>query len=585
MHMSFQPSGDQESRLRQFVQFLGLPGDGVCFIRSQNWDEVSKGIDSRDPRPLVIEYGSGMDYSSLRVWLDSPWRDHNNRAIFFFGLGATGSYQNPETVFSSGTPRRDQINIPVVSEIRFSDDTLWGPVQGLRANWPLSTESLLTTSPELSGACDSLITIKDQPWFLISKKGGSTVFVWAGAHLPDIFEPLRSGDEERGEHLLRLLPLLVFLRHAFGKKIWHVPVCFGNFIIDDPPVRDRYGFFEPKRYVASLNNVAHATTVAFIPWYWNRSTAAAAELFRNHSPELSLCVHGCDHTGGEFASFNRVTLNGKCRLALQRSRLFGERTGLSCQPVMVFPQGRFSKAAVGALRETNFLGAVNSTLFTVDTEVGDVRLCNLMEPAYSSIEDFPIFLRRYPRDPVLCAVDLFLGRPLLVVEHQDYFRHGYGECRRFFEAINGLKCRLSWVPLDQIVRRACLQREIEPERFEVRFYSTSFVLENPSAKSLSYRLVHRWNRPAFVRGVIVDGRPVAYSFEEGEVTFELELNPGTSATILLVENGFSANEVFKGSLLYRARVSARRALCELRDNHISIALCARWIKRIASAIP
>lgn len=127
--MSFQSSGDQESRLRQFVQFLGLPGDAVCLIRSENWDEVLKGVNSRDRRPLVIEFGSGMDYSSLRVWLDSPWRDHNSRAIFFFGSGTTGSYQNPETGFSSGTPRRDRINIPIVSEIRFSDDTLWGPVQ------------------------------------------------------------------------------------------------------------------------------------------------------------------------------------------------------------------------------------------------------------------------------------------------------------------------------------------------------------------------------------------------------------------------------------------------------------------------
>jgi hypothetical protein len=274
-----------------------------------------------------------------------------------------------------------------------------------------------------------------------------------------------------------------------------------------------------------------------------------------------------------------VTLSGKCQLAMQRSRLFRERTGLSCEPVMVFPQGLFSKAAVAALRETNFLGAANSTIFAVDAQAGDVRLADLMEPAYTSIEDFPLFLRRYPRDPVLCAVDIFLGRPLLLVEHHKYFRHGYGECRRFLEAINSLRCRLSWVPLDQIVRRVCLQREIEPGRIEVRFYGNNFILENPSAQRLSYRLVRRCNRPELIRGVLVNGNPVAHAFGDGQVSFELEMHPRTSATVQLVENGLGANEVFKGSLSYRARVWVRRSLCELRDDHVWISQCARWVGR------
>jgi hypothetical protein len=579
MHTSFLVGGDQESKLRQFVQFVGLPADAVRFMRSENWEQILAGVNTRDRRPLVIELGSGMDYPPPQAWLEIPSCDGGDRDIFFFGAGSTGSDQNPEPSSPSETPRQDRVNIPAASEIRFSDDALWGPLQSLRANWPLSPESLPTTSLKLSGACETLITIKDQPWFFLNRSDGPTVFVWAAAHLPDISEPINSADEEQAQHLLWLLPLLAFLRHAFGKRTWHAPTCLANFIIDDPPVRGRYGSFEPARHLASLIDIPHATTVAFIPWYWSRSTALAAELFRNHSSELSLCVHGCDHTDGEFASFNRVTLTGKCQLALQRSQLLRERTGLSCEPVMVFPQGLFSKAAVTALRETSFLGAVNSTLLPVDAQVGDVRLADLMEPAYTSIEDFPIFLRRYPRDPVLCAVDLFLGRPLLVVEHQDYFRHGYGDCRRFFEAVNSLRCSLSWAPLDQIVRRACLQREIEPGTIEVRFYSNSFVLENPSAQRWSYRLVRRCNRPELIRGVLVNGSPVAHAFKDGEVTFALELHPRTSATVQLVKNGLGANEVFKGSVSYRGRVWARRRLCELRDNHLWIWLCARWIKR------
>jgi hypothetical protein len=518
-----------------------------------------------------------MGYPPLQALRNIPSSDGGERLIFFFGSGSSDHFQS--SAACSEPKKRDPVDAIPASEIRFSDHALWGPLQGLHASWPLSQETLSTMPIELSGAFQNLISIRNRPWFLRCCNDKSTLFILAAAHLPDILQPIKSGDQEQGEPLLRLLPLLVFLRSAFGERTWHAPACFGNFIIDDPPVRDRYGFFEPEQYLASLADVAHTTTVAFIPWYWNSSTATAAEFFRSNGSRLSLCVHGCDHTGGEFASFNRVTLTGKCRLALQRSQLFRKRTGLSCQPVMVFPQGRFSKAAVAALRETNFLGAVNSTLFTVDAQVGDVRLADLMEPAYTSLEDFPIFLRRYPHDPVLCAVDLFLGRPLLVVEHQDYFRHGYAGCRRFFEAINNLKCNLSWLPLDQIVRRACLQRQIEPGKFELRFYSNSFLLDNPSDMKLSYRLFRRCNRPSLIRSVVVDGRPISHALGDGEITFELEMPANSSASIQLVMKDVGANGVFKGSLSYRVRVWVRRKICELRDSHLWIWLCARWIKR------
>jgi len=422
-----------------------------------------------------------------------------------------------------------------------------------------------------------LIAVGDASWFLRGIADAENAFLWAGADLPDLSETLNPA-EEHGK-ILRLLPLLAFLRHAFGKKTWHASTYFANLTIDDPPVRDRYGYFAPARHLASLADIRHATTVGFIPWNWNRSTVAAAQLFRSHNPQLSLCIHGCDHTGHEFASLNQATLSGKCQLALERVQRLRQRTGLSCEPVMIFPQGRFSKAAIAALRETDFLAASGSTLFPVDSEEGDVRLEYLLEPAFNGFEDFPIFARRYPRDLARCAVDLYLGRPLVLSEHQEYFDDGYEECRRFLKAVNSLHCNLTWAPLHEIVQRTCLQREIEPGSVEVRYYANRFVLENRSSQKLSYRLVRRWNRPDLIRSLLVNGSPVRYAFEDGQVAVLLELPPRTSAAVQIVQNSLHTNDVFKGSLSYRTRAWTRRILCDMRANHIWLSRCARWIAR------
>ena len=348
-------------------------------------------------------------------------------------------------------------------------------------------------------------------------------------------------------------------------------------IVDDPPIRDRYGSFSPTRLLSSLAGLPHAATVGFIPWNWNRSTSSAVEVFRSQRLQLSLCVHGCDHTQGEFASLSEKELSGKCLLALQRVNNLRKSTGLDCKPVMVFPQGLFSKCALAALQKTGFLAAVNSTLFPVDHSSADLRLADLLEPAYTGMHDFPVFLRRYPSDPVLCAIDLYLGRPLLVVEHQEYLRDGYEACRQFFEAVNRFPCKLNWAPLDQVARESCLQRQAQPDLTEVRFYTDDFILRNSSSRNMSYRLTRRLLRPDLITQVLLDGLPVGYEKNEEGISFSAQLEPNTSARINLRRPDPGSREPFRGSLAYRMRVRLRRTLCDARDRHAWLADSANFV--------
>src|SRR5438046_968071 len=103
--------------------------------------------------------------------------------------------------------------------------------------------------------------------------------------------------------------------------------------------------------------------IAFIPWNYRRSSRDAAALWSSGGRVPGLCVHGCDHTWGEFAIADGASLHGKARLALERMRTHHRLSGVPFEEIMVFPQGLFSVEAMAALERAGYLAAVNTDLF------------------------------------------------------------------------------------------------------------------------------------------------------------------------------------------------------------------------------
>ncbi len=109
-----------------------------------------------------------------------------------------------------------------------------------------------------------------------------------------------------------------------------------------------------------------STNIAFIPWNWRRSAPAVVRLFQENPEHFSLSVHGCDHTRAEFGSPSRQRLYWKAQQALERMDRHEAITGISHDPVMVFPQGVFSEAAMSALKRTNLIASVNNDIISAD---------------------------------------------------------------------------------------------------------------------------------------------------------------------------------------------------------------------------
>src|SRR5262249_23539858 len=160
------------------------------------------------------------------------------------------------------------------------------------------------------------------------------------------------------------------------------PRQYANIVIDDPLLRKSYGFLNYSRLLEEMDRSAFTSTIAFIPWNYKRTDSTIARLVRERSDKFRLCVHGCDHTGGEFATTDLADLNRRIQLATKRMDAHEHLTGVSYTPVMVFPQGRFSSVSLAALKRNNYLAAVNSSVQPQDLDdAHTLTLADMLMPA------------------------------------------------------------------------------------------------------------------------------------------------------------------------------------------------------------
>src|SRR5207247_1207018 len=208
------------------------------------------------------------------------------------------------------------------------------------------------------------IRIGDRP-FLAGIQSGAVQVTLAGTReILDIDAPVAPGVCPL-EWFARLVPALMFLRYAFGDRCWQPGKKLACFIVDDPLLHDRHGFLEFDTLLAAMKQGGFTTNLAFIPWNYRRSHPRVAELFRKHPQRLSLSIHGCDHTKGEFGDTAAAPLLSKAGTSRARMAKHREATGVPCDNVMVFPHGVFSTAALRATKQAGFLAAVNRTPFPV----------------------------------------------------------------------------------------------------------------------------------------------------------------------------------------------------------------------------
>lgn len=423
-----------------------------------------------------------------------------------------------------------------------------------------------------------IVTANGRPIFLRTERGAAKVFLLGGALILGADQPMRREYELRDQYD-RILPVLIFLRHVFSDCCWHNPAPSARLILDDPLLTPRYGFLDYADLLRSMRAKHYGTSIAFIPWNaWRTSRRNAARLLKDES--LSLCVHGCDHANREFESDDLALLSGKAALALDRMRSLSGRAGVTFEPVMVFPQERYTTSAIAALREQPYLAAVNTICVPTDAAPDDLTVSDFISPAITHYHGFPIFQRRYPRRLFDFACDLFLGKPALLVEHHDYFEAGVGLTEDFVNALQWIEPDLRWPRLDTQLMDCHLRRRAPNGSTDIRFFTRIFRLRTGGEASGHYILSKHEPDAQKIETVLVDGKPTDFDVRHGFLFLELSAAPGSEHTIEIVDHPVQGRASANPGIGKHARVFVRRALSEFRDNilsrHNALNRCAQW---------
>jgi hypothetical protein len=425
------------------------------------------------------------------------------------------------------------------------------------------TDSGFVCSANASGTVP-LVTIDDMPFWIVAEKNLCKTFLLACSAVADIQEQVNGIDV--GTYFSRLLPAAMFLRAAFNGLCWHGRHHLANFIIDDPPLKRSYGYLNYRDLLTQMDRCEFASTIAFIPWNYRRTDNRVAQLFRERMDRLSLCVHGCDHTTAEFSSTDLAVLNSKVQLASARMNSLERWNGLSYSKTMVFPQGRFSITALTALKANNYLAAVNSSPSPAcSSAYGSLTVADFLTPAVTRYGGFPVFVRRYPAGLEQFAFDLFLGKPLLAVEHHAYFKDGGARLAEFITRINSFK-KLQWTGLQEIMKKSYLEREISNETTACRLYTNHHVIENHAERDRTFIFTKFESGDVPIQRVLVNGVATRFLMIDNVLEFATRIPALSSRVVQVVyRNSLSHAELDRG-FASRSHVWAHRMLSEFRDN-------------------
>jgi hypothetical protein len=393
------------------------------------------------------------------------------------------------------------------------------------------------------------------------------------------------------ENILQLLPLMMFLRYACGEHCWHPPGHYASFIIDDPWLREPYGHLSYRGLLDQMQTADFQAAIAFIPWNYDRSEPEVVELFRDHPDRFSVCVHGNNHDHYEFYKYETGsgdpwlpksldTQEANIKQAIARLEEFKKMTGLPYDPVMVFPHGIAPAKTLGLLKKYNFLATVNADNVPFGSDRPESLLFSL-RPVTLAFENFPSLVRYNVTQKSLVdmAIDSFLGNPILLYEHHQYFADGMDAFNEAAVTINRFEPDTNWENLGYIARHLYLQRIRDDGNFDILAFCRCIELENPTEHAASYFISKEESFSFPIKQVIENGKPCLATKEEGNLGFSITIPAGGSS---LIEIEYKNNLYLESIDISKndARVNRLRKLSDLRDIKLSRNVLGRVIIKL-----
>jgi hypothetical protein len=173
-------------------------------------------------------------------------------------------------------------------------------------------------------------------------------------------------------------------------------------------------------------------------------------------------------------------------------------------------------------------------------------------------------LRRYPGKLEHFAFDLFFEKPVLVVEHQAYFKDGE-RLAEFIFRLNTLE-GLQWSGLHEIMTKSYLEQETSNESTACKLYANHQVISNDDDHERTFVITKSESDEVPVQGVLVNGQATKFRLDGDQLQFAVPIPALSSREVKIVYRNALPNETPRRAFTSRSRVWTRRMLSEFRDN-------------------
>jgi hypothetical protein len=575
-----------DRNVTQLLDFFGIPWEtatidqlGSGEIHPEDGDEDQCCLVSS--APVLAEAFNSLADSSDAV----PWFVKKAGSAYVYGFQETASCMTLLKLLANdaNAELRGLSVSPTLMSVTGDLPELCGPMSGLRVPIvPAGGDQAFSVQAE-NRALQSIISASDGVAF--------ARVAWRGTHFylnacRDTIDILATADEffDVKKSFCSALPITMYLKWAFSEVCWKQLETGACLIVDDPLLKDRYGFLHFRHVLELMDAHEFTMSLAFIPWNWRRAHREVVRLFQERSDRFSLSVHGCDHTASEFAARSAAELNARSKIASRRMKMLQQRTALQHDRIMIFPQGEFSAEVGRVLKLNGFLAAVNTEVAPSRKEENRTRIADLWDVAINRYGSFPIFTRRYLTHGIEnFAFDIFLGKPCLIVAHHDAFKDDARKLIGLIDWLNSLPRKLKWESLGNVVDHGVRVRVQSDGTRIVQMYGSCGVMDNCSEEPLTIRIMRHETDPDCVNAVTVNNDLVDWNWKDAYLWSTVMIPPQGVAEIRVLYLDKLGEGSYPRTVGYRIKTGLRRYLSETRDQFISqnnlLNKSVAWVRR------
>ena len=382
-------------------------------------------------------------------------------------------------------------------------------------------------------------------------------------------------------------PYFMYLRAAAGDKAWHFPRQYANLTVDDPWLIEPYGHMSYAGLLAQMEKHNFHTTVAFIPWNFDRSRPDVVSSVRAHLDRFSVSVHGDDHDHAEFSlsplrkkflETQRREDTFKVRQALARMDEFSRLTAIPYDRVWIFPYSIGPEPVLNILKENGLLATVNS-------ETVPQGLARPADPLFElrnvtlSYANFPS-VRRFGVEGGLpssfLAIQSFLGNPLLLYVHEGFFAPAIGAFDPYADKINRINPNTVWTGLGEIARHTYLVKRRDDGQYDIRSYSSDLLISNPDSQTRTFHVEKAESSPPALDSVLIDGQPMPYKEDRGLVTIAVVI-PGRESRHVQIKYAIPRNAEHVDLSKSNLQSNLLRYSSDFRDLVLSRSRFGMWL--------